>query len=97
MSSTPKQRLAQLQTRQRDLWVVIPLVLLALGVGFAILWQSVESRSSEALTTYLDEWVYGVTNRGAYVTKCRANRHDLALRLRPEPHPAPSVDYGLYR
>ena len=63
---------------------------------FYVEWDQ-KSRSPDALTANLEEWVYGVSHRGQYVDKCRAIRHDLALRLRPEPHPAPSVDYGLYR
>ena len=63
---------------------------------FYVEWDKT-SRSPQALAAYLDEWVLGVANRGEYVDKCRAVRQDLALRLRPEPHPAPSVDYGLYR
>jgi glutaconate CoA-transferase subunit A len=59
---------------------------------FYVAWDQT-SRSPRALGAYLDEWVYGVTDRGEYVDKCR----DLAHRLRPEPQPAPSVDYGLYR
>ena len=62
---------------------------------FYVEWDKT-SRSPQALAAYLDEWVLGVANRGEYVDKCRAVRQDLAL-LRPEPHPAPSVDYGLYR
>ena len=60
---------------------------------FYVAWDET-SRSPKALAAYLDEWVYGVADRSEYADKCGA---ELARRLRPEPHPAPSIDYGLYR
>ncbi len=59
---------------------------------FYVAWDRV-SRSAEGLNAYLDEWVHDVSGRDAYMKK-----HGAALesRLKPEPHPAQPVDYGLY-
>ena len=60
---------------------------------FYVAWDRV-SRSAEGLKAYLDEWVHDVSGRDAYMKK-----HGAALEqhLKPEPHPARPVDYGLYR
>ena len=60
---------------------------------FYVAWDRV-SRSAEGLNAYLDEWVHDVSGRDAYMKK-----HGAALEqhLKPEPHPARAVDYGLYR
>ena len=60
---------------------------------FYVAWDRV-SRSAESLNAYLDEWVHNVSGRDAYMKKHGAA---LELRLKPEPHPARPVDYGLYR
>jgi glutaconate CoA-transferase subunit A len=52
------------------------------------------SQDRAAVDAWLDEWVYGVTDRGAYVRKLGRARLD---KLKPEPLLAPPVDYGRYR
>lgn len=60
---------------------------------FYVAWDEL-SRTEAGLRQYLDEWVYGIEDRAAYMAK-----HGAALeaRLRPEPFVASPVDYGLYR
>ena len=58
---------------------------------FYVAWDGI-SRSAKELDDYLDEWVRGLSGREAY----REKLGDVE-RLRPEPHPSLSVDYGLYR
>lgn len=55
-------------------------------------WEKV-SQNPEATAAWLDEWVYGVPDRRAYLEKL--GEATLA-RLQPSPHPAATVDYGLY-
>jgi glutaconate CoA-transferase, subunit A len=52
------------------------------------------SQDHAAVLTWLDEWVYGLENRVAYVQKLKQAYFD---KLKPEPLLAPSVDYGRYR
>ena len=52
------------------------------------------SASIAAVVAWLDEWVYGLEDFGAYVSKIGQAHFD---KLKPEPYPAPSVDYGRYR
>ena len=52
------------------------------------------SQDHGAVLAWLDEWVYGLENHAAYVRKLGQAYFD---RLKPEPLPAPSVDYGRYR
>jgi glutaconate CoA-transferase, subunit A len=52
------------------------------------------SQDHEAVLTWLDEWVYGLANHAAYVRKLGQARFD---KLKPDPLPAPPVDYGRYR
>jgi glutaconate CoA-transferase subunit A len=52
------------------------------------------SQDHVAVLAWLDEWVYGLENHAAYVRKVGQDRFD---QLKPEPLPAPSVDYGRYR
>jgi glutaconate CoA-transferase subunit A len=52
------------------------------------------SQDHAAVLAWLDEWVYGLENRAAYVRKIGQAYLD---KLKPEPLPAPSVDYGRYR
>ena len=60
---------------------------------FYVAWDPL-SRTEEGLNAYLDEWVYGVSGRAEYVEKLGTS---VRARLKPEPAPAPSVDYGFYR
>jgi glutaconate CoA-transferase subunit A len=60
---------------------------------FYVAWDPL-SRTEEGLNAYLDECVYGVSGRAEYVEKLGAS---VRARLKPEPAPAPSVDYGFYR
>ena len=52
------------------------------------------SQDHAAVLAWLDEWVYGLENRAAYVRKLNQAYFD---KLKPEPLLAPSVDYGRYR
>jgi glutaconate CoA-transferase subunit A len=52
------------------------------------------SQDPAAVEAWLDEWVYGLENHGAYVRKVGRERF---VKLKPEPLLAPSVDYGRYR
>lgn len=52
------------------------------------------SQDPTAVEAWLDEWVYGLANRAAYVKKLGQTYFD---KLKPEPLLAPSVDYGRYR
>jgi glutaconate CoA-transferase subunit A len=52
------------------------------------------SQDHAAVVAWLDEWVYGLEDFGAYVSKIGQAHFD---KLKPEPYPAPSVDYGRYR
>jgi glutaconate CoA-transferase, subunit A len=60
---------------------------------FYLEWDRI-SRDRTATEAWLDEWVYSVDDRAAYVRKL--GPHTLA-RLKPGPAPAPPVDYGEYR
>jgi glutaconate CoA-transferase subunit A len=60
---------------------------------FYVSWDAT-SRTSEGMRAYLDEWVFGVSGRREYAEKLG---EDVLLRLKPEPAPSTSVDYGLYR
>lgn len=51
------------------------------------------SESSQNLQDYLNEWVYGLTDRAAYWAKLGAQVHE---RLAVAPRPAAAVDYGAY-
>ena len=51
------------------------------------------SREHSQVEAWLDEWVYGVDNRAAYLRKLSSGTLD---GLRPAPAPAAPVDYGLY-
>jgi glutaconate CoA-transferase, subunit A len=52
------------------------------------------SQDHAAVLAWLDEWVYGLENRAAYVQKLKQGYFD---KLKPEPLLAPPVDYGRYR
>jgi glutaconate CoA-transferase, subunit A len=52
------------------------------------------SQDHAAVVAWLDEWVYGLENHAAYVRKIGQAYLD---KLKPEPLPASSVDYGRYR
>jgi glutaconate CoA-transferase, subunit A len=60
---------------------------------FYLAWDAL-SRDPDALQAWLDEWVYGLTDRAAYVQKLGAPRVDA---LRPEPQYSDPVNYGSYR
>jgi len=51
------------------------------------------SRSESETTAWIEEWVYGVEDRPAYLRKLGPERLD---RLRPAPAPAAAVDYGFH-
>lgn len=52
------------------------------------------TRDPAALDRYLEEWVYGLPDRGAYLERLG---RDVVNRLRPAPRLASPVDYGDYR
>ncbi len=52
------------------------------------------SQDHAAVLAWLDEWVYELKDHSAYVRKWGQAHFD---KLKPEPYPAPSVDYGRYR
>jgi len=60
---------------------------------FYLEWESI-SRDATALERWLDEWVYGVSDRAEYRDKVGEER---VGALRPGSAPSGSVDYGDYR
>jgi glutaconate CoA-transferase subunit A len=60
---------------------------------FYVDWDGI-ARNQEGMERYLDEWVYGVSDRAEYMEKIGEPRKQ---SLRPEPLLSPPVDYGLYR
>jgi glutaconate CoA-transferase subunit A len=61
--------------------------------AFYLAWDEI-SRDRARTERWLDEWVYGVADRAAYIRKLGAESLE---RLRPGPAPAGSIDYGAYR
>ncbi|HPV09014.1 MAG TPA: CoA-transferase, partial [Aggregatilineales bacterium] len=59
---------------------------------FYLSWDKI-SRDEERVKAWLDEWVYGVEDRAAYLEKLGAETLE---RLKPGPAPASPVDYGAY-
>jgi glutaconate CoA-transferase subunit A len=59
---------------------------------FYLAWDAI-SRDREQTEAWLEEWVYGVEDRAAYVRKLG---DDVLARLRPGGAPAGPVDYGAY-
>lgn len=57
---------------------------------FYVAWEEV-SRDEARLARWLDEWVYGVEDRAAYVRKLDAAR---VTKLKAKPRRAEGVDYG---
>lgn len=60
--------------------------------AFYLAWDKI-SRDPEALRAWLDEWVYGVSDRAAYVEKLDAEAIE---RLRVEPAYSEPVNYGRF-
>jgi glutaconate CoA-transferase subunit A len=60
---------------------------------FYLEWEAI-SRDAGALERWLDEWVYGVSDRAEYRDKLSEER---LAALRPGSAPSGSVDYGDYR
>jgi glutaconate CoA-transferase subunit A len=60
---------------------------------FYLAWDPI-SRDAEATAAWLDEWVYGLDGRAAYVEKLGP---EAVAALRPGSAPSGSVDYGEYR
>jgi glutaconate CoA-transferase subunit A len=60
---------------------------------FYLKWDEI-SRDPARVNTWLDEWVYGVKDRSAYVRKLGG---EVLARLEPSPALAAPVDYGIYR
>jgi len=56
---------------------------------FYVAWDDI-SKTTESYARYLDEWVYGVPDRAAYLKKMSA----LADKLRAKPRICEGVDYG---
>jgi glutaconate CoA-transferase, subunit A len=59
---------------------------------FYLSWDEI-SRDQARTAAWIDEWVYGVADRAAYVRKLGAATLE---RLKPAPAPAGAVDYGSY-
>ena len=59
---------------------------------FYLGWDEI-SRDQARTEAWIDEWVYGVADRAAYLRKLGAETLE---RLRPAPAPAGAVDYGSY-
>jgi len=60
--------------------------------AFYLAWDEI-SRDQARTEGWLEEWVYGVADRAAYIRKLGAESLE---RLRPGPAPAGSIDYGSY-
>jgi glutaconate CoA-transferase subunit A len=60
--------------------------------AFYLMWDEA-SRDEAQTQAWLNEWVYGVEDRAAYIKKLGSER---LATLRPGSAPAPSVDYGAY-
>jgi glutaconate CoA-transferase subunit A len=60
---------------------------------FYLDWDPI-TKDESALAAWLDEWVYRLDDRAAYVEKLGADR---VASLRPAAAPSGSVDYGQYR
>lgn len=60
--------------------------------AFYLAWDQI-SRDEAQTTAWLDEWVYAVEDRAAYVRKLGM---ETLARLKPGPAPSAPVDYGLY-
>jgi len=61
--------------------------------AFYLEWDAL-SRDPATTEAWLDEWVYKVQDRTAYLEKLGAHYLE---RLKPRPAPAGSIDYGAYR
>jgi glutaconate CoA-transferase subunit A len=62
---------------------------------FYLGWDRI-SRTQDATTAWLDEWVYGVQDRSAYVAKLEAQEPAIWSRLDPGQAPSSPVNYGVY-
>jgi glutaconate CoA-transferase subunit A len=60
---------------------------------FYLHWEQVSARHETTLE-WLEEWVYGLPNRSAYLEKLGQATLE---RLRPQPAPAAPIDYGAYQ
>jgi glutaconate CoA-transferase subunit A len=60
---------------------------------FFLEWDAI-SQDQARTEAWLEEWVYGVTDRAEYVRKLGPETLE---RLKPGPAPAPPIDYGVYR
>ena len=60
--------------------------------AFYLAWDEL-SRDRARTEAWLDEWVYGLPDRAAYLAKLGPGA---LARLKPSPAPAAAVDYGLY-
>src|SRR5262245_18936212 len=60
---------------------------------FYLAWEAI-SQDQARTVAWLDEWVYGLVDRAAYVRKLGQAMLD---QLKPAPAPAGMVDYGKYR
>ncbi len=61
--------------------------------AFYLMWDAL-SRDQEHVQAWLDEWVYGLSDHAAYVSKLGTETLE---RIKPGVAPAASVDYGAYR
>ena len=61
-------------------------------MSFYLKWDEISS-NREATQSYLDEWVYGVSDRTQYWEKLGLEVHQ---HLRIDSRPSATVDYGRY-
>jgi glutaconate CoA-transferase subunit A len=54
------------------------------------------SRSEDATLAWLEEWVYGVEDRSAYISRLEAQEPAIWGRLDPGEAPSNPVNYGTY-
>jgi glutaconate CoA-transferase subunit A len=62
---------------------------------FYLAWDRI-SRDETATLAWLDEWVYGVADRAAYLHKLKAGEPDIRQRLAPGEALSQPVNYGIY-
>lgn len=60
--------------------------------AYYLAWDKI-SRTHEGLLAWLDEWVYSLPDRAAYIEKLGS---DYWQKLKPSPAPSGEVDYGWY-
>ncbi len=62
---------------------------------FYLEWDRI-SRDEATTRAWLDEWVYGVGDRSAYLVKLQQKEPDILQRLAPGSAPSQAINYGRY-